>query len=126
MSHADYVSEAEWLSSKDPAAMLGLHQVKFDSGLAIEFSPRKLRLFACACVRTVWHLLTDDAVCLSCDSSGEVCCCGAKMTSYHYQLTEGKCGPPEPCSNCSGTGRINRSRRAVEVAEEMIEGIDES
>ena len=44
------MDEAEWLISTNPAAML-LHLK--------EASDRKLRLFACACVRRVWHLLTD-------------------------------------------------------------------
>ena len=44
------MTEFEWLLSQDPAAML-LHLK--------EASDRKLRLFACACVRRVWHLLTD-------------------------------------------------------------------
>jgi hypothetical protein len=43
------MTEAEWLACTDPEPML-----EFLRGKASE---RKLRLFACACVRTVWHLL---------------------------------------------------------------------
>jgi hypothetical protein len=46
------MTEAEWLACTDPTPMLG-----FLGGRA---SPRKLRLFAAACCRRVWHLLTDD------------------------------------------------------------------
>jgi len=45
------VDEQEWLECEDPETML-----EFLRGWASE---RKLRLFACACVRRVWHLLRD-------------------------------------------------------------------
>src|SRR5262245_34230331 len=41
------MNESEWLACDDPDAML-----KF---LGKKYSPRKLRLFACACCRTVWY-----------------------------------------------------------------------
>lgn len=47
------MDEQEWLSSKDPQAMLAFLR---DSGKANE---RKLRLFACACCRNIWPLVTD-------------------------------------------------------------------
>jgi hypothetical protein len=40
---------AEWLASADPEAMLAC--------LGERVSDRKLRLFACACCRRVWHLI---------------------------------------------------------------------
>jgi hypothetical protein len=43
------MNEVDWLSGRDPAAMLAYLEDKV--------SDRKLRLFACACVRRYWHLL---------------------------------------------------------------------
>ncbi len=45
------MTEAEWLACTDPT-----HLLEFLLGKA---SARKLRLFACACCRRVWHLLSD-------------------------------------------------------------------
>ena len=58
------MTESEWLASTDPQAMLAwltgdYSPVARDLGPA-RVSDRKLRLFACACVRQVWHLLTDE------------------------------------------------------------------
>ena len=47
------MTEAEWLASTDP--MMMLYEFMADS-----LSPRKLRLFAVACCRRVWHLLGDE------------------------------------------------------------------
>ncbi len=72
----DEMTESDWLTSTDPAAML--KYLRGDGAGTLRdwslISDRKLRLFACACCSSVWHLLTDE-----------------------------------------------RSRRAVEVAEKMIE-----
>jgi hypothetical protein len=46
------LTEAEWIASEDPKPML--------SSLRGALSRRKLRLFACACCRRVWHLLADE------------------------------------------------------------------
>jgi hypothetical protein len=46
------MTEAEWLACGEPGPMLGF--------MAVNTSPRKLRLFACACGRHVWELLEDE------------------------------------------------------------------
>ncbi len=46
------MTEADWLAATDPALMAA-HVLSKASG-------RKLRLFACACCRRIWPLLTDE------------------------------------------------------------------
>jgi ribosomal protein L37E len=54
------MDEAQWFSSTDPAAMLAwLAGEPKQAGDGPRISDRRLRLFACACCRQVWHLLTD-------------------------------------------------------------------
>ncbi len=54
------MTEAEFLASEDPVAMLKALQSQSRLRSEDEPSARKLRLFACACCRNVWHLLTDE------------------------------------------------------------------
>lgn len=131
------MTETEWLSSTDPAAMMQYIRHPNDGrgvwnihGLTPP-SDRKLRLFACACCRQVCHLLVDDSPCPKCLGNGKRQ--NSCPTCRHWDGYNERCptckgrgteGKPYKCPNCSGTGRINRSRRAVEVAEKLAEGID--
>lgn len=107
------MTEHEWLASTDPAAMLKalipdvptLHPHGDRGHLPLPRpSDRKLRLFACSCCRQpeVWDRPTDDAPCGRCGGHGSVVM-GLRRN--------------DRCPDCHGTGRVNRSRRAVEVAE---------
>jgi len=104
------MNEQEWLSSTNPEVMLRWLALTATPGYANDSmspraSDRKMRLFACACARQVWHLLTDDVPCPNAGRDGG--------TPYHDKYG---------CSVCSGTGRVNRSHRAVEVAERYADG----
>lgn len=101
------MTEVEWLASDDPGRMLGYMDVsaldaRWVNHPGSKWMNRKLRLFAAACCRQVWHLLTDDAPCPDC-----------------WRNAVWK---PLKCRTCGGTGRVNRSRRAVEVAEWFADG----
>lgn len=115
------MTESEWLSSTDPAAMMEAIRRGAEGTLA--FGPmewvtdrtpldRKLRLFACGCCRLVW----DGTRCDRCKGSGRYCPPGCG------ELFEGG------CTACHGTGKVGgltdpRSRRAVEVAERFADGL---
>ena len=53
------MTEAEWLVSADPQAMLRW-LADTTHGPCLRATDRKLRLFACACCRQVWPALTDE------------------------------------------------------------------
>ncbi len=112
------MTEAEWLASNDPAAMLSACRaafLDFGEGRGVlrgcDISPRKLRLFACACCRSVWG----GVPCGRCKGKGG-------LLPYEPGLFDG------PCPDCGGFGRTggltdSRSRRAVEVAERYADGL---
>ena len=112
------MTEGEWLSSTDPAAMLAWYtspeqlmgKVPTDTFSNRRNLDRKLRLWACACCRAVW-----DGTCAECQGQG-------RMTDYGAFAIDA----PQ-CPACRGLGRTGgltdpRSRRAVEVAEAFAEG----
>jgi hypothetical protein len=118
------VSEAEWLASNDPAAMLkhltrervhaaGAGTVEVDRQPRL-VSDRKLRLFAVACCRQVWDC--------------ERCSGGGRVRPNPEDYDDGLYTPVViTCPVCHGTGRTGgltdpRSRRAVEVAERYADG----
>ncbi len=107
------MTEGDWLVSTDPTAMLEYLFPPNDAtkGLAKQFRPsdRKLRLFAVACCRSVWPLLTDDVPCYECNGSG--------TRDWHKS-------PPIRCScwHYPALRRRNRSREAVEIAERFADG----
>ena len=53
------MTESEWLASTDQQAMLRYLTVGSPGSVPETTSDRKLRLFAVACCRSVWYLLTD-------------------------------------------------------------------
>ena len=81
------MDEAEWLASTDPEPMLA-----FLRGRA---SDRKLRLFACACCRRLWNLLTDQREWKSIEFA-ERCAAGLATTKQLHELGWGGLyeGPP--------------------------------
>lgn len=112
------MTEAEWMASSDPVAMLEWLRSVYRVGDA-----RKLRLFACGVCRQVWDQLTDDALCPNCDGQGMLY--GASSGTYG-KTTSGLLVPTSKaltrkCPDCT-FGRINRSRRAVELAERYADG----
>jgi hypothetical protein len=118
------MTESEWLTSTNPQRMLRI----FWSGVPREastfrISDRKLRLFAVACCRRVWPLLVDDVPCPYCKdadfSTGDL---GTPtMGGEEPYASRAKANWRSKCA-CSGTGRFNRSRRAVLVAERYADG----
>jgi len=110
-------SSSEWHASTDPSAMLDTLRTwtRFPSSPDMEalahpvLTDRKLRLFAAACCRQVWDRLTDDAPC-------------GKCTGGYIDITGFGQERIVRCPDCGGTGRVNRSRRAVEVAERWCDG----
>ena len=116
------MTEQEWLSSADPQAMLRFvtHADHNNRWRHAGASDRKLRLFAVACCYQAWGRLVDDAPCGRCGGSGNGLVPDQPHAPPFVAITE---GVPGACPDCSGAGRINRSRRAVEVAERFADGL---
>lgn len=125
------MTESQWLTSTDPSEMLqwllggpGVEErfehhtrpaaveERFEHHARPAASGRKLRLFAVACCRqpASWSLLQDDAPCGRCGGEG----------LYERPFLSDQ--RDVKCPDCSGTGRINRSRHAVKVAEGYADG----
>jgi hypothetical protein len=51
-------TEAEWLTDADPSGML--HYLGQHRRVNRVAGGRRMRLFACACCRQVWHLMTNE------------------------------------------------------------------
>jgi hypothetical protein len=55
------MTEAEWMSASEPSAMLEAIRGKASGRkLRLRNTERRLRLFAVACCRRIWHLVTDE------------------------------------------------------------------
>lgn len=123
------MTAAEWEVSTDPARMLAyLLTGRADerAGANYPLSPcpvrptdRQLRLFAVGVCRRpeVWERLVDDTPCDNVYQATRARCKGGLL----YTGMDGM--KTIPCGRCHGTGRVNRSRRAVEVAELFADGL---
>src|ERR1700693_1188529 len=62
-SKASWLTASDWVKCADSSRMLRyLRQAR-------KASPRKLRLFSCACCRLIWHLLIDPKSCRAVEMS---------------------------------------------------------
>jgi hypothetical protein len=89
------MTEAQWLTSVDPVAMLEALTVGGRSLLATRFrvSDRKLRLFAAACARHAWRHLTDEGARAAVElaesegaSAGALSAARAQVSSIQYDI----------------------------------------
>jgi hypothetical protein len=83
------MTEAEWLACTEVGPML--------AHLGDDVSPRKLRLFACACCRRIWYLMQDELI--------------RKVVRIAEQHADGRAG-------------VSRLRRVTVSAEGVAEGME--
>lgn len=122
------MTEQEWLSSEDPAAMLAwLTADRGPSGYYVRhggpISDRKRRLFACACVRQVWGLLEDEwsrrAVIIA-ERHTENLDDLERMPQMHrqaFRVTESeRPGPVMAAAECCNPDATRAARQAAQLA----------
>src|SRR5262245_61211820 len=85
------MTDADWQTSPDPAAML--------EGVRGTASPRKLRLFQVACVRRVWQFVTDPGsrtLVELVDRAADGPVAEAELLALPYDWLTDDCGGPGP------------------------------
>lgn len=116
------MNEYEWLTTNNAEMMVewirinNIHRRQNNVVDQFCFSDRKLRLFSCACCRQVWDLLTSKSTCITCLGVGQ-------RTTWKEYTRRMKKTRTIDCPRCKGTGEINYSQLAVEVAERYADGL---
>jgi hypothetical protein len=103
------MTEAEWLVADDPSAMLRF--------LGPRLSDRKRRLFACACCRLFWHLLSGPLAAPAVDAAERY----ADGLISHRQLQDIACGRWSQIEPVSGVA-FEKVLQAVQAAAAVSRG----
>jgi hypothetical protein len=111
------MTESEWLTSEDPTPMLECLRGKV--------SDRKLRLFACACVRRVWRFL-DLAVSRRAVEVTEQFADGEVSASDREDATEAAYGPVDPNAGPEQTGKVQCAALAAfwAITDDAVQAAD--